>query len=230
MLLHRPRAAELIFDALAADIFEGRYPAGEPLPSEGELAGRFGVSRMIMRQALHRLAQLDLITVRQGGVTRVNDARASGDLRHLELLYRLAPDRTLLDPADVLEKQLLQGLCLIDVAVRRASKKTLSRIADLVDAFARSQSEERFIAFEERFWTAVAEAGGNRIFQMETSFWCRVLADRPRPEHEVASPLALRVAFYVQLAARLRARSGASQFYLEALSPLLSALTRRRKK
>ncbi len=225
------RLAEWVFDQLAAEILEGTFGAGQALPSEEALADRFGVSRMIMRQAIHRLADLELISVRQGSVTRVLDVAQSHDLRILELLYRLAPSASpssvpaLIDPRDVVEKQLLQGLALIDIAARRGRTEELALIAAGVEAFAAAPlSEAVFVAFEERFWQAVARAGGNRILQMETNWWYRVLAERPRPEALVPSPLAVRVGFYRELARRLHARDGASRYYLETVSPILAAL------
>src|SRR5947207_36220 len=88
----------------------------------------------------------------------------------------------------------------------RLAEWELEQIFTLVEQFAGGPlSEDGFVAFEERFWQAVARAGGNRILQMETNWWYRVLAERPRPESLVPSPLATRVGFYVELATRLRA-------------------------
>jgi DNA-binding FadR family transcriptional regulator len=221
------RLAEWVFDQLAAEILERRVSPGDPLPSEELLAARFGVSRMIMRQAIHRLEDVGLIIVRQGLPTRVLDLTETHDLRILELIYRLAPSAgpALVDPADVIEKQFLQGFALIDIAERRAPDDALAPISELVASFAAApQSEAAFVAFEERFWQAVARAGKNRILQMETNWWYRVLSDRPRPEAHVPSLLAARVAFYVELARRLRAREGAARYYHEAVTPILTAL------
>src|SRR3546814_15911555 len=53
-----------VYSILREWIFDGTYPAGAKLPSEGDLCDRLGVSRITSRQAL------DLL-VREGPVRRV---------------------------------------------------------------------------------------------------------------------------------------------------------------
>ncbi|ANN79936.1 GntR family transcriptional regulator [Bordetella flabilis] len=56
---------------LAADIHGGRYPIGSTLPTEGELALRYGVSRHTVRQALRELKEAGLLWSRPGIGTKV---------------------------------------------------------------------------------------------------------------------------------------------------------------
>lgn len=60
-----------IEDYLAGAITEQVLAPGATLGSEHELATRFAVSRMTVRQALTRLAQRELITRRRTDGTRV---------------------------------------------------------------------------------------------------------------------------------------------------------------
>lgn len=53
------RAADAILDALIARIVSGQLPPGDPL-AEQTLAEQFGVSRTPVREALHRLEQVNL--------------------------------------------------------------------------------------------------------------------------------------------------------------------------
>lgn len=59
--------------ALAGEIREGRFPADRPVSSENELAQRFLVSRVTIRQALSLLEQNGLILRRQGKGTFVRE-------------------------------------------------------------------------------------------------------------------------------------------------------------
>lgn len=222
------RLAEWVYRQLATALLEGDFAVGETLPPENELAAQFGVSRMIMRQAIHRLADLGLLAVRQGGATRVLALDESGNLQILELLYRLAPSKgtPLVDPRDAVEKQFLQGLSLVEIAERRATAGDLARICDALERDARAAKDEpAFAQLEERFWRALARAGHNRILQMEVNWWYESLPERPRAEHLVPSPLSARLEFYRLLAARLRARDHAAAFYLEAVRPILRAFS-----
>jgi GntR family transcriptional regulator, transcriptional repressor for pyruvate dehydrogenase complex len=217
--------ANLVFDQLAAEILSGALAPGSLLSSEGELSEQFGLSRLTVRQALHRLADLGLIMLRQGCPTRVGDPAQADDIRLLDLFYRLAPgDHSPIDPRDIIEKQLLQGLCQVEIAERRASDGALEQIGKLAQSATAVDSEAGFHAFEQRFWEHVVSAGGNRILRMEVSWWYKVLRERPSAERVVPSPLSLRLAFYRELGRRLQARDGAVRFYLDSITPLLQAL------
>lgn len=55
-----------IATALTADIREGRYGPGDKLPTEAQLAARFGVNRHTVRHALADLAAAGLVHPRRG--------------------------------------------------------------------------------------------------------------------------------------------------------------------
>ena len=60
---------KLIFESLKEGIVSGEYKAGARLPSEGELARRFAVSRMTVVKAMRELQQLGLVVRRVGSGT-----------------------------------------------------------------------------------------------------------------------------------------------------------------
>jgi GntR family transcriptional regulator len=63
----RRHLADYVSDLIAREfIFNDLVPAGELLPSEKQLAERYGVSRVTTRASLRTLRQVGLITVRQG--------------------------------------------------------------------------------------------------------------------------------------------------------------------
>ena len=55
-----------IADTLSAEIAEGHYPAGAKLPTEAQLAARFGVNRHTVRQSLAALAEAGTVLARRG--------------------------------------------------------------------------------------------------------------------------------------------------------------------
>lgn len=65
-----------IASVLRDEILRGQYRAGERLPSERDLAARFGASRGAVREALSQIEQLRLIDIQPGGprIKEVNDA------------------------------------------------------------------------------------------------------------------------------------------------------------
>src|SRR3954470_5069931 len=135
----REHVADDVFEQLAAAILRGELVPGQPLPPERQLADRFRVSTITIRQAVHRLAELDLVRVRQGAATVVLDPTEASNLGLLDLFYRLAPRGVPGTPdlTDMIEKQYLQGLSMVSVAARRASARSLRELARLVDDFDR---------------------------------------------------------------------------------------------
>lgn len=65
-----PRYA-MVADALVAEIERGTYAVGDLLPSELEIAERYGMSRHTTREALRRLEEMGLISRRAGIGTTV---------------------------------------------------------------------------------------------------------------------------------------------------------------
>ncbi|MDP4992084.1 MAG: phosphonate metabolism transcriptional regulator PhnF [Marivita lacus] len=57
---------QAIATALRADISEGRYQPGDQLPTEAQLAARFGVNRHTVRHALSHLVEGGLVRTRRG--------------------------------------------------------------------------------------------------------------------------------------------------------------------
>jgi DNA-binding FadR family transcriptional regulator len=230
-LVPAPRAhvSDHVFDQLARAILQGSFLPGSALPSERLLVERFRVSRNIARQALHRLAEMGLVQVRQGGATVVLDPHQATDLRVLALFYRFTgQSRPAIDTADMIEKQYLQGLSIVETAARRASAESLDAIRQILDAAAADQAQlANFGRLEEQFWRGLSVAAQNRIFRIEVAWWYDTLPDRPVPvEVAEADPL-IRLGFYRELVRRLQAREQATEYYLATTRPLLDAVLAR---
>lgn len=60
-----------IAEALRDDVLQGRFRPGDRLPSEADLARRFGVHRHTVREALARLGREGLVAARRGSGTFV---------------------------------------------------------------------------------------------------------------------------------------------------------------
>ncbi|MEO6418868.1 MAG: GntR family transcriptional regulator [Polyangiaceae bacterium] len=220
-----PHLADTVFKELATEIVRGSVIPGTPLPAERVLSERFGVSKLLVRQAVHRLAEAGLVEVRQGGATRVLDPKESGNLQVIELFYTLAPEggaaRELAH--EVLEKQFTQGMSLVDVFARRAPSSARAALVTLVEGATLARRDVGALAeLETEFWTAVAEGGGNRILSAEVRWWYLELAARPAFPNP--APVAQRHAFYLELARRLRDDDAPLAYYVAALTPGIKAL------
>jgi DNA-binding FadR family transcriptional regulator len=80
---------DAVFEQLIEQIFGGKLEVGTKLPSERHLCELLGVNRGAVREALKRLSQAGLLSVRQGGGNEVRDYKRDGGLDLLPyLLFR----------------------------------------------------------------------------------------------------------------------------------------------
>lgn len=100
-LLKLPRARsnrrETAYRQILALIIDGRLEDGDRLPSEGEMALRFGVSRPTIREALSELQHAGVIQVRQGAGSFVRSASAINQSRDKNTQATFGPVQSLMD-------------------------------------------------------------------------------------------------------------------------------------
>lgn len=127
--------AATIFKDLRQQILKGELPAGARLPGERELASKYGTNRNTLREAVRRLEQSRLVTVRHGQGVTVANFRKTGTMELLPPFLETAPDMSevfhILE--DILPARLLVLEFISRVAVRRADKNDLERLRDITD-------------------------------------------------------------------------------------------------
>jgi DNA-binding FadR family transcriptional regulator len=154
--------------SLAGAILSDLRP-GERLDSEAELARRFAVSRVTIREALKLLAGRGLVDLGRGrrAIVREPDGAAFGEFLASVIQY---------DPKgvfDLLEVRMSLEIQSVTLAARRASRPGLVAIESMLrgmrDAareIERARSEEaerRFHECDVGFHEALAMASGNRV-------------------------------------------------------------------
>ena len=80
-------ASEQVFEALQSQISSGVWKVGDRLPSEGELAERYGVNRLTVRVALQKLNALGVVETRTGSGTYVIEFDFEGYLHMASRFY-----------------------------------------------------------------------------------------------------------------------------------------------
>jgi DNA-binding FadR family transcriptional regulator len=127
--------ASTIFADLRRQILQGELSAGERLPGERELAGKYGTNRNTLREAVRKLEQARLVTVRHGQGVTVSDFRRTGTMELLSPF--LESPRDLSEVAHMLEDILPARLMVIEfatrLAIRRADRTDCNRLSDITD-------------------------------------------------------------------------------------------------
>jgi len=119
----------------------------------------------------------------------------------------------------------MQGHAILHIAEKRGSTAQLNELAMIVELYAQEGgTAEGMPAFEERFWRAVAAAGGNRLYQFEVNWWFRLVAAYPRSLHPILAPPQARIASFREIVRRLGSRENGAQLYLELAGKLLESM------
>jgi len=215
----RTRAADLVFEGLSRAILSGAITPGSELPPQRELSTQFDVSPLVVRQAMHRLEDLGLLRVRQGGATTVLDPTHSADLRLLQLRFALAKPGDALALA-ALEAQGLSMLQMLVLCQRRISEAELVQLEELVDDLKEGQPFREALSFRLRFSDLLSRATRNPLFVQNVRWWAAVMKDleaRSAGADPTASPRVVSKAFYHGVIKTLRERRGAPEYWLKML-------------
>lgn len=127
--------ARNVFEDLRHQILSGRLAPGERLPGERELAARYGTNRNTLREAVRRLEQARLVTVRHGQGVTVSDFRRTGTMDLLAPLFSASTDY--MEMSQIIQDILPARLLVLEfagrVAVQRADRSDVKRLRDITD-------------------------------------------------------------------------------------------------
>jgi DNA-binding FadR family transcriptional regulator len=161
----RPGRADVVAEQLLELVLDGTFPVGGTLPSESELAQRFGVSRLTVREAIRSLVPTRVIDVQQGRSSLVNPTHRWSPLDGRLLLARSRVDGDpLLLPRRLLEARRAVEVAIVELAALRRTDAQLERLNALHQEMVDGHSRGDAIASAEAdfaFHTALFEAADN---------------------------------------------------------------------
>ena len=169
--INKDGMSKQIADAIRIAILQGKLVVDERLPSENELAQRYGVSRPTVREALKRLAAQNLIRTRRGSGGGVFINRLSWTEAHEALLTisTLLLGMNEIPIETVTEARYALEMACLPLACHRADQQQLSIMHSEIERQKRSKlSDEDFCASDVRFHRALVDSAGNPVlsFQM----------------------------------------------------------------
>lgn len=152
-------------DTLLARIRAGALRPGDRLPSARELEREFGVSRVVVREALRGLAAKGIVRVRQGVGAEVRHAGPEQMLEALELRL-IDQDRVwphLMEVRHVLE------VAAVELAAERRTGADLAALAEALDGMAGAlENAERFAEWDVAFHLRLVVAAQNPVLRSVT--------------------------------------------------------------
>jgi len=160
------RLSDRLAGRLAAQIESGELAPGDRLPTEQQLASRYGVSRTVVREAMHQLKSRALVVARQGSGVFVAAPPAN---------QPLAFDPSVLESVQsvvhVIEvRRVLEGE-IAALAAERASRTQIAELRRRLKAIDAAVAEGRDgVAEDLAFHRAIGDAAGNPQFRLLLGF------------------------------------------------------------
>ena len=158
-------SAQIVTDVRDA-LFEKRLKPGDVLGTEKELAARYGVSRIVARDALRTLEALGIADIRmgKGGGARV----ARGNPRLFAEALAVQLDLTGVTAAEIMDAQRAIETLAAELAAEHATAADHARLRRLLaEAEACIDDARAYTRSSREFHLAVAEASHNRVLVVQ---------------------------------------------------------------
>jgi GntR family transcriptional repressor for pyruvate dehydrogenase complex len=159
------RMSGAIVDQIRDLIHRGHLKPGQRLPSERELADRFEVSRVTVRDALRALETMGLVEIRVGAaggafLTAPSASIVGEGIRNMLMTGAISPEH-------VAEVRLIIELGIVRLAIARATEDDVRRLKDVCsrsEAALRAEAYDTSLSTE--FHTSLAHAAHNPAIEM----------------------------------------------------------------
>ena len=161
-----PRLHEQVVRRLVQQIVGGAFAPGAPLPTEPDLAQRFGVSRTVVREAVRVLASMGLVAVRQGSGMRVQPVDGWDQLDPLLIFeqVRRGRDEALLD--ELIETRRVLEPEIAALAAQRRTAPDLRVLGAALDGMEQAHEDaEAYTRQDIVFHDAILAAARNRLLR-----------------------------------------------------------------
>jgi DNA-binding FadR family transcriptional regulator len=167
--VERRSLSDAVFAQLRQRILSGAFAVGAALPSERELCSTLGVNRGALREALKRLQQLRLVSIRQGESTRVLDYRRTGGLELLlAMVFDEAGSISVPVVRSFVEMRTALGPDIARLAAMRRTADQLAAIDELLEAMDACAADDavELQRASLAFWRVLVEASENVAYQL----------------------------------------------------------------
>jgi GntR family transcriptional repressor for pyruvate dehydrogenase complex len=163
------RAASLSSQIVAQvrdDLYEKRLKPGDFVGTEKDIAARYGVSRIVARDALRTLSALGIVEIRmgKGGGARI----APGNPRLFAEALAVQLDLTGVTAGEVLDAQRAIETLAAELAAENATPADIARLRRLLgEAESVMDDADAYTRSSHEFHLAVAEASHNRVLVVQ---------------------------------------------------------------
>jgi GntR family transcriptional repressor for pyruvate dehydrogenase complex len=172
--IRKNTAPEMVVQQLLQKIGSGEIASGSRLPSQRDLASRFGVGRSSMREALNALAVMGYLDVQHGRGTFISRDLPVTDVSVSKLKTALHAGSLL----DLIELRETLECRAAELAAERVEARQMSRLRQAVGEMEESAEDyQRFFKADLEFHNVLAEATSNQVFSEMLRFLLAKVVD-----------------------------------------------------
>ncbi|MGH4051186.1 MAG: FadR/GntR family transcriptional regulator [Clostridium sp.] len=154
------RTSDKVFNKIQEKIFSGEWKAGTKIMSELQMVNEFKVSRVSVREAIEKLATLNIVSKKHGGGTFVSELKVDLLFNNLIPMISLDTDSYM----SVLEFRMIMEAETAGLCAKRCTPNLLMEINECYDKMLESQEDiEKFTEMDLEFHMKVAEGAGNLL-------------------------------------------------------------------
>jgi len=170
--IEKKKISEQVLEQIKNNIIMGAWPPGSKIPSEQKLAKLFNVSRISVRDAIHRLVGMGVLIRKKGDGTYVNEIIPSQYFKNLlPMLIIEQPELV-----EVLEFRKIIEVESVRLAADRATDEDLEVLEKNLEKMKETKGNyEQFAIYDINFHTAIAFSTKNRVIIRVTSVMYDIL-------------------------------------------------------
>lgn len=166
--IEKRTVSDQVYEQLREAIVRGTLPPGSELPGERSLSVQMQVNRGAVREALKRLEQSRLVTIRQGESTRVLDFCQTARLDLISTLLITSDGSLDLEVArSVIELRAAITPDIVRLAAEREGAAMAPLLKPILDEMeSRHEDVEALARLSEEFWRQIVRASGNVAYML----------------------------------------------------------------
>lgn len=179
--IKRKSLVESVTGELRKLILSGNLEPGKILPSEGNLAKMFSVSRTVIREAMRNLCSQGLVEVSQGRSPHVKSADPSEAIDILDVLLQRGNGTI----EDLIEVRLAVECEIVATAAKRRTLEDIFRLEETLTKMNAVDSLDEMIKMDVLFHKYLAQCTQNPIFVLLIETLNGLLRDAQRKSYSI---------------------------------------------
>lgn len=180
-ITHRHSASNEVFEKMKRKIIDGEWPVGTKIPGELELSRIYGVSRISVRQAIHKFVGMGILYIRLGDGTYVS-SNISTECFEVLLPYLVIEKP---DMYEIFEYRSILESRSAALAAERATKDDILLLKDALRNIENNKNDyDKYIEYDLNFHTLIALATKNSVIVKITSILHDILRTAMRKSVE----------------------------------------------